>query len=103
MDASGFRRTALDRDQKRKPTRHDELGVVAHANEKATSELPHYEVESYLQYQGRKFTRRFDPNCYVQLTMTLDSHDVAKGRGDYFDVLRSMPHRTMVGASIHTT
>lgn len=69
---------------------------MAHANEKATSELPHYEVESYLQYQGRKFTRRFDPNCYLQLTYTLDSHDVAEGRGDYFEVLRSLRHRTLV-------
>ena len=91
-----FRRTALGGDKKNKPTRHDELGVVAHANEKATSELPHYEVESYLQYQGRKFTRRFDPNCYVQLTLTLDTHDVGEGRGDYFEVLKSLKHKTMV-------
>jgi homoserine acetyltransferase len=53
-------------------------------------------VESYLQYQGRKFTRRFDPNCYVQLTFTLDSHDVAAGRGAYADVLRGLTHRTVV-------
>ena len=50
-------------------------------NEDAAAALPHFAVESYLQYQGRKFTRRFDPNCYVQLTYTLDSHDVAQSRG----------------------
>ena len=32
-------------------------------------------------YQGL-FCRRSDPNCYVQLTCTLDSHDVSRGRGE---------------------
>ncbi|EEH59040.1 uncharacterized protein MICPUCDRAFT_10838, partial [Micromonas pusilla CCMP1545] len=58
--------------------------------------LPYFAVESYLQYQGKKFIRRFDANCYIQLTYTLDSHDVARGRGEYRDVLRSLRHRVLV-------
>jgi homoserine acetyltransferase len=50
--------------------------------------LPYFAVESYLQYQGKKFIQRFDANCDIQLTYTLDSHDVARGRGEYVDVLR---------------
>ena len=79
-----------------KPTRHDDLGVTAHANASATGALPHFEVESYLHYQGRKFARRFDPNCYVQLTCTLDSHDVSRGRGEYEDVMRGVKQRALV-------
>ena len=79
-----------------KPSSHVDLNnVVAHANEKAQS-LPYFAVESYMQYQGKKLIRRFDANCYIQLTYTLDSHDVARGRGEYRDVLRSLRHRVLV-------
>ena len=81
----------------RKPSVHADLGsdVVAHANEEVQS-LPYFAVESYLQYQGKKFIQRFDANCYIQLTYTLDSHDVARGRGEYVEVLRRLTHRTLV-------
>mmetsp|Transcript_2070 Transcript_2070/g.8724 ORF Transcript_2070/g.8724 Transcript_2070/m.8724 type:complete len:532 (-) Transcript_2070:51-1646(-) len=79
----------------RKPSSHVDLDAVAHANESAQS-LPYFQVESYLQYQGKKFIRRFDANCYIQLTYTLDSHDVARDRGEYFEVLRRLTHRTLV-------
>jgi len=50
-----------------------------------------YDVEEYLRAQGRKFSeRRFDAGAYVRLTQAMDSHDVARGRGDYYDVLRSI-------------
>ena len=55
-----------------------------------------FAVESYLRYQGKKFIRRFDANCYVNLTLSLDTHDVARGRGEYLDVLRSLEHPTLV-------
>jgi homoserine O-acetyltransferase len=80
----------------RKPSSHVDIGAVAHANELASETLPYFAVESYLQYQGKKFVKRFDANCYIQLTYTLDSHDVARGRGAYEDVLRRLTHRTLV-------
>ncbi len=46
-----------------------------------------FSVNSYLDYQGKKLVQRFDANCYVQLTLQMDSHDVARGRGTYPDVL----------------
>ena len=55
-----------------------------------------FAVESYLRYQGKKFIRRFDANCYVNLTHSLDTHDVARGRGNYAEVLRSLTHPTLV-------
>ncbi len=46
-----------------------------------------FEVESYLDYQGQKLAERFDAVSYVRLTQSMDSHDAARGRGSYKDVL----------------
>lgn len=41
-----------------------------------------YDVESYLHHQGLKFVRRFDPECYVSLTLSMDTHDIGRARDD---------------------
>jgi homoserine O-acetyltransferase/O-succinyltransferase len=41
-----------------------------------------FAVESYLRYQGEKLVARFDPDSYVVLSEAMNSHDVARGRGD---------------------
>ncbi|KAF8626584.1 hypothetical protein AX15_004795 [Amanita polypyramis BW_CC] len=41
---------------------------------------PIFSAQSYLRYQGDKFTARFDANCYIHITRKLDSHDLARGR-----------------------
>lgn len=55
-----------------------------------------FQVESYLRHQGRKLVERFDARCYVHLTDVMDTHDVSRGRGDYFNVLRSIRQPTLV-------
>lgn len=55
-----------------------------------------FAVESYLRYQGAKLADRFDANCYVHLTRQMDTHDIARGRGDYEDVLRGIDRKTLV-------
>jgi homoserine O-acetyltransferase/O-succinyltransferase len=40
-----------------------------------------FAVQSYLDFHGNKFTRRFDANSYLVLTDAMDSHDVGRDRG----------------------
>jgi homoserine O-acetyltransferase len=40
-----------------------------------------YAVESYLDFHGNRFVRRFDANSYIRLVDAMSSHDVGRGRG----------------------
>lgn len=40
----------------------------------------YFSAQSYLRYQGEKFVKRFDPNCYIAITRKLDTHDVSRYR-----------------------
>ena len=55
-----------------------------------------FAMESYLRYQGQQFVERFDAATYVALTRAMDTHDVARGRGDLDDVLRTIRQPTLV-------
>ncbi|KAI0259321.1 homoserine O-acetyltransferase [Gloeopeniophorella convolvens] len=60
------------------------------------SPAPIFSAQSYLRYQGNKFTARFDANCYIHITRKLDTHDIARGRGALADVLAQLPRRALV-------
>lgn len=44
-----------------------------------------FSAQSYLRYQGDKFTARFDANCYIHITRKMDTHDIARDREDEGD------------------
>ncbi|WP_411832139.1 homoserine O-acetyltransferase MetX [Pseudoxanthomonas mexicana] len=51
-----------------------------------------FQVESYLEGHARRFVRRFDPNCYLYLSRSMDWFDLAEyadGKGEG-DVLRGL-------------
>ncbi|KAF8215521.1 Alpha/Beta hydrolase protein [Mycena galopus ATCC 62051] len=66
---------------------------------------PLFSAQTYLRYQGQKFTARFDANCYIHIARKLDTHDVARGRTTTADedgnedvarVLATLPPRALV-------
>lgn len=57
-----------------------------------------FQVESYLAYQGRSFTQRFDANAYLYITRAMDYYDVAErwGGGDLIEAARGIQAEVMV-------
>ncbi|HNP36425.1 MAG TPA: homoserine O-acetyltransferase [Woeseiaceae bacterium] len=55
-----------------------------------------FEAQSYLRHQGEKINRRFDANTYVTLTHAMHTHDLARGRGKYPDVLARLTQPALV-------
>jgi homoserine O-acetyltransferase len=55
-----------------------------------------FAVESYLDFHGNKFTRRFDANSYLVLTEAMNSHDLGRGRGGVGAALAGIEARSLV-------
>ncbi|MEY4995027.1 MAG: hypothetical protein RLZ65_876 [Actinomycetota bacterium] len=55
-----------------------------------------YAVESYLDFHGNKFVRRFDANSYITLVSAMNSHDIARGRGSVEQALGHITCPTLV-------
>jgi len=55
-----------------------------------------FAVESYLDFHGNKFTRRFDANSYVLLVQAMNSHDIGRDRGGVAAALSRVTARNVV-------
>jgi homoserine O-acetyltransferase len=57
-----------------------------------------FEVESYLDHQGRSFVERFDANSYLYITRAMDYYDAAAkwGQGDLVQACRRIRSQVMV-------
>ncbi|KSU54117.1 homoserine O-acetyltransferase MetX [Microbacterium enclense] len=55
-----------------------------------------FAVESYLDFHGNKFTRRFDANSYLTLVEAMNSHDVGRDREGVDDALARVTATTLV-------
>lgn len=57
----------------------------------------YFSAQSYLRYQGGKFVKRFDSNCYIAMTRKLDTHDVSRDRaGTIAEALAQIEQPTLV-------
>ena len=55
-------------------------------------------VHSYQVHQGEKLCTRFDAYSYMRMSHSADSHDIARGRGTYAEVLASVKAKCLVVA-----
>lgn len=55
-------------------------------------------ANGWLRHHGRTLTERFDANSYRRLLDAMDTHDLARGRGDYASVLRGIEQPVLVGS-----
>lgn len=57
-----------------------------------------FQVESYLDYQGRAFVQRFDANSYLYISRAMDYYDSAEqwGDGDLVAACKRIQSRVMV-------
>lgn len=57
-----------------------------------------FEVESYLDYQGRSFVQRFDANSYLYITWAMNHYDAATrwGDGDLVQACRRIRSKVLV-------
>ncbi len=58
-----------------------------------------FEIERYLEHQGKKFVERFDANSYVRLVRTIDLYDAADGYDSLAESFRRMRCRKVLVAS----
>jgi homoserine O-acetyltransferase len=55
-----------------------------------------FAVESYLDFHGNTFTRRFDANSYITLVESMNAHDVSRGRDSLNNALSNIKARTLI-------
>lgn len=55
-------------------------------------------ASGWLRHHGQALIDRFDANSYRRLLDALDTHDLARGRGDYESVLRAIRQPVLIGS-----
>ena len=58
--------------------------------------LKEFKAATYQQYQGQKLAARFDVDCYVSLSRSMDTHNVGRGRGGVKQALQLVKAKTVV-------
>ncbi len=55
-----------------------------------------FRSSSYINYQGDKFVKRFNAQCYYQLLLALDTHNIGRGRESIEAALSAISANTVV-------
>lgn len=63
-----------------------------------------FAIETYLEHQGRKLARRFDPRAYLAQLAAMDSHDVERAPRGFVGTWRGLERieATVVAAGVDT-
>ena len=69
---------------------------VATQADEDNEKLDEYKASSYLLYQGEKLAKRFSAHSYWILTKAMDTHNLARGRGEMTTVLNGIKARTLI-------
>jgi len=56
----------------------------------------YFQIESYLEYQGKKFIQRFDANSYLHITLAMDEYDVAERYGSLEKAFEKISSRLLI-------
>ena len=56
----------------------------------------YFQIESYLEYQGQKFVKRFDANSYLHITRALDSYDPEERYGTLEEAVRQVKAKVLL-------
>ncbi|MFA7173165.1 MAG: homoserine O-acetyltransferase [Kiritimatiellia bacterium] len=56
----------------------------------------YFQIESYLEYQGRKFIQRFDANSYLHITLAMDEYDIEERYGSLEKAFERISSRLLV-------
>jgi homoserine O-acetyltransferase len=55
--------------------------MVQNQTDADNEKMDDFKASSYINYQGDKLVKRFNAYCYWLLTKSMDSHNIARGRG----------------------
>ena len=75
---------------------NDRFGRTWQSQVSPLTERGKFAVESYLDFHGNKFVRRFDANSYITLVNAMNSHDVGRDRDGVEAALSKITCKTLV-------
>lgn len=76
---------------------HEKFGRrLRDRDEHAFGFVTEFEVESYLAYQGKRFTERFDANTYLFMTKAMDYFDLSEGAPSLTEAVEAISARFLV-------
>ncbi len=75
--------------------------MVQQQTDSDTEKTDGFKASSYIDYQGGKLVQRFNAYSYWQLTKTMDSHNIARGRGGNLEKILQQftQHALIIGIS----
>lgn len=65
-------------------------------NEISLDVVNDFRASSYMNYQGEKFIKRFNAQCYYTLLKALDTHNMGRGRSSVEEALAKISANTVV-------